>query len=121
MNAIMKRVPRLPSFEERCWRVDMIILLSRGVSISRACEALNISRATYYRHVDKDPIFEHQVKRARLSIEIDMLKVVMKANDWRASAWYLEKRNPREWGSVKDRLRLERCTCGAGERIDSAW
>ena len=117
MNAIM---PTESSFRVMCWRTDMVILLSRGVSISEACRTLGVSRAAYYRHVDKSPSFRMQVERARLSIDAEMTLAVVHAGkeDWRAAAWYLEKRNPRDWGSVKDRLRLAKCTCGASRRVD---
>ena len=118
MNMIMKKLPRLEVIN---WRVDMIILLSRGVSIVEACHTLGISRATYYRHLKADPTFEHQVERARMMVSIELFKIVRDAKDGRAAMWLLEKRYPRDWGTIRDRLRLERCTCGAADRIHKKW
>lgn len=118
MNAVM---PMVPTLEVISWRVDMVILLSRGVSISEACETLGISRAKYYRHVRRDPNFEAQVERARTIVSIDLLRVVRESKDWRAAAWLLEKRYPRDWGSMRTRMKLERCTCGAADYIDPRW
>ena len=99
------------------WRLDMLILLSRGVSISEACREVGVGRATYYRHYAADPVFARQIDRARAEVRIQMLKIIRESNSWRAAAWFLEKSAPRDWGSVRDRLRLERCTCGAAGRI----
>ena len=99
------------------WRLDVLILLSRGVSISEACREVGVGRATYYRHYAADPVFARQIDRARAEVRIQMLKIIRESNSWRAAAWFLEKSAPRDWGSVRDRLRLERCTCGAAGRI----
>ena len=99
------------------WRLDMLILLSRGVSISEACREVGVGRATYYRHYAADPVFARQIDRARAEVRIQMLKIIRESNNWRAAAWFLEKSAPHDWGSVRDRLRLERCTCGAAGRI----
>jgi len=115
MNMIMKRKPTLKALN---WRVDMIVLLSRGVSISDACKALGISRATYYRHRDADQIFKSQVERARVKIQLDLIRIIRESNNWRAAVWLLETRYPKDWGRLKDRLRLHGCTCGAAGRVD---
>ena len=99
------------------WRLDVLILLSRGVSISEACREVGVGRATYYRHYAADPVFARQIDRARAEVQVQMLKIIRESNDWRGAAWFLEKSAPRDWGSVRDRLRLERCTCGAAGRI----
>ena len=115
MNAIM---PMISTQGLIGWRLDVLILLSRGVSISEACREVGIGRATYYRHYAADPVFARQIDRARVEVQLQMLRVIRESNDWRAAVWFLEKSAPRDWGSVKDRLRLERCSCGAAGRID---
>ena len=115
MNAIM---PMISTQRLIDWRLDVLILLSRGVSISEACREVGVGRATYYRHYAADPVFARQIDRARAEVQIQMLKIIRESNNWRAAAWFLEKSAPRDWGSVRDRLRLERCTCGAAGRID---
>ena len=48
VNMIMKE---MRAFSVACWHTDMVILLSRGVSVVEACHTLGVSRATYYRHL----------------------------------------------------------------------
>ena len=114
MNMIMKD---MRAFSVACWHTDMVILLSRGVSVVEACHTLGVSRATYYRHLKAYPDFEHQVERAKMMVSIELFRIIKEAKDWRASMWLLEKRYPRDWGPLKHRLRLHGCTCGAADRI----
>ena len=115
MNAI---TPVIWSMSDISWRVDMAMLLCRGVSIAEACRELGISRARYYRHIKADPVFAMQMGRARAGVEVQLLRVITESGNWRAAAWFLEKRHPRGWGSVRARLRLEGCTCGAADYVD---
>jgi transposase len=114
MNMIM---PRVPEVRALTWHLDAVILLSQGVSVVELCDVLGISRATYYRHLKADEDFAHQVRRARALVSVDLLRVIQEARDWRAAAWLLERRYPDEWGSVVDKLRIRRCTCGAAKSM----
>ena len=96
------------------WALRLPILLAQGMSISEACQQVGVSRSTYYRRLNADPDFRHQVEYAQQSVKSECLAKVISANDWRAAAWYLEKRYPEEWGTVGDKLRIRRCRCGAG-------
>ena len=121
MNMIMKE---MRAFSVACWHTDMVILLSRGVSVVEACHTLGVARATYYRHLKAYPDFEHQVERAKMMVSIELFRIIRgaTAENWRAAVWLLEKRYPRSWGPLKDRLRLHGCTCGAAERIqEPTW
>ena len=115
MNAIMPKMQISMGFD---WHVDVIAYVSRGVSISGACEAAGVSRATYYRHRQKYPHFRKQIDRAQVISDVELVRAVKSSGDWRACAWLLEKRYPRGWGSMKDRLRLHGCTCGAAGRVN---
>ena len=110
MNAIMSRTKSI-------WRDHMIDQLYQNVSVSQACKHLGISRASYYRSLKADPIFSERVERARAHASSRLIKRIFDHDDWRASAWLLEKRYPEEWGSVRDQLRIARCTCGASSRL----
>jgi len=118
MNMMMKPVPHLQAkLATINWRVDMIILISRGVSIVEACSILGVSRSTFYRHLQKDQDFEHQVDRARTIVSLELFETVKASNDWRAAAWLLEKRFPMDYGTARDRLRYQSCSCGASAKI----
>ena len=95
------------------WALRLPILLAQGMSISEACQRVGVSRSTYYRYLSADPDFRHQVEYAQRSVKSECLTKIMLANDWRAAAWYLEKRYPEEWGTVGDKLRIKGCRCGA--------
>jgi hypothetical protein len=95
------------------WALRLPIMLAQGMSISEACEQVGVSRSTYYRHLSANLEFRHQVEYAQHSVKSECLTKVMSANDWRAVAWYLEKRYPDEWGTVADKLRIRRCRCDA--------
>ena len=113
MNAITSR-------SKRIWYDCMIDQLHQGVSVSEACEVLGISRTSYYRSLKADPIFKDRVERARAHAASRLTKKIADHDDWRSAAWLLEKLYPEEWGSVKDKLRMSRCTCGAAKRIKRA-
>ena len=99
------------------WQTDIIILLSRGVSIVEACRMTQVSRATYYRRLNKDPTFKHQVEHVRAIVELELFEIVRESRDWRAAAWLLEKRYPAAYGTARDRLRYARCSCGAASAV----
>ena len=115
MNAITPKIPMIQGFG---WHVDVISCVSQGVSIMSACEAAGVSRATYYRHVNRYPHFKSQIDRARIIAEIEIFRAMKKAagSDWRVYAWLLEKRFPEGWGSMRERLLYHGCTCGAARR-----
>ena len=115
MNAIMPKMQISMGFD---WHVDVVAYVSRGVSISGACAAAGVSRATYYRHRQKYPHFKRQIDRAQVIAEIELFRAVKSSGDWRAWMRLMEKRYPRSWGTIKDRLRLHGCTCGAAKYID---
>lgn len=108
MNMIVRTSPTTMSR----WALRLPILLAQGMSISEACQEAGVSRSTYYRRLNADPDFRHQVEYAQQSVKSKCLTKITSANDWRAAAWYLEKRYPDEWGTVADKLRIRGCRCG---------
>ncbi len=101
-------------------------LLRMGVSIRRACDALNVSVQTYQtwrRHEGEEYVaFREMVDEARAQFEIDAVKCLHETvtkgqkeerrwtdakgeeresetyrQDWRAAAFMLERRFPKEW------------------------
>ena len=99
------------------WRVEVIGHITTGVSISTACALAKVARATFYRHYNKDDYFRREVDCAKSLAEKSLIKIVIESGDWRAAAWFLSKHAPEDWGSVKDRLRLAGCTCGARKYV----
>jgi hypothetical protein len=118
MNMQVRSVPNLhPRTDAPYWHIDAIVLISRGASIVDVCEVLNMSRSTFYRHLKRNPSFNTQVHRARHLIAIELFEMVRASPDWRASAWMLEKRFPKDYGTARERLRYAGCTCGASAKI----
>ncbi|MAA78563.1 MAG: hypothetical protein CL916_04830 [Deltaproteobacteria bacterium] len=117
MNMTLLKLPTLHKVEVVNWRMDMIILLSRGVSVVEACETLDVPRSTFYRHLNSDPTFKHQVERAKTLVSIELFQIIRDAKEWRAAAWLLEKRFPTEYGTARQRLKYAGCTCGAASKI----
>ena len=114
----MGTVRRDMSFKKALqWRVEVLSHLSNGVSILSACGLAKVGRATFYRHYNKDEYFRAEVDHARsmssARVQRALIDMAINGNDWRACAWLLEKHDPANWGSVKDRLRFAGCTCGA--------
>ncbi len=93
-------------------------LLERGTPIKHACAAVGISTQTFYnwrkdlddfdfRAREAESVFmdrnlKNIEKAARGSLVEDKDgKMIGKAGDWRAAAWLLEKRFPREYGHLQ--------------------
>ena len=118
MGAIRRNMPFIRSI---AWRVEVLSYLSQGVSISSACGLAKVGRATFYRHYNKDEYFRAEVDHARSTssakIQKALIDIAINGGNWRACAWLLEKHHPEDWGSVKDRLRLAGCVCGAKIRL----
>ena len=78
--------------------------LMAGLTIKSVCGIVNISEQTYYDWIKKYPDFEEAVNSTRPAFEAQMLEIIkQKAHeDWRAAAWILERRYPREWGARRE-------------------
>ena len=98
------RVVRRWLTEERA--DDLVVLLAAGVPVKVAARAVNVSRRTLDRWLRQDELRE-RVKQARavgpVSTEAvtEARLVVLLARaaqfDWRAAAWWLERRWPERW------------------------
>lgn len=71
-----------------------------GMNITDACSWAGMSRETYYKRLGADPGFSSQIERAQLKAKSEALKVIHGAamTQWRAAAWYLERKYPKEYG-----------------------
>ena len=86
--------------------------LEDGNTYENACTMAGIGRTTFYRWMSKakgPPLnqqfrdFRDMVKRAGAIAEHRNVVLIQKAaaNDWRAAAWWLERRNPEQYGRRK--------------------
>lgn len=70
-----------------------------GGSDLDACNRAGIQQSTFYRWMQENKEFSEQVTRARVDGKIQRIARISKAGatDWRADAWYLERRWPEEY------------------------
>lgn len=80
-------------------------LLSQGVPIKMACEAVGITTNTYYHHRIKDEWFRKSIAEVRaraVSTKLAKLnEMAEKTNSWQALSWQLRVMFPEEFGEVK--------------------
>ena len=78
-------------------------LIAEGLSIAKACDLCGIGVTTYQRWHDEYEQFRIAVKRARAECErwhLNQIKAGSRNGAWQASAWYLERTNPKTYGRV---------------------
>lgn len=68
--------------------------VANGLNVQDACAVAGISKQTLYNHVNSDPSFAEEFEKAQVSFKLTHLRNVASAsqNDWRASAWILERK-----------------------------
>lgn len=93
---------KLPTAAERRDAIKRAIIqvLSRGLSVSAACRAGNVSRDTFYRWRRADHKFAADIADAELA-GIDALEDVLvqaAPKDWRAARALLIAKRPEVWG-----------------------
>ena len=96
-------MPRRTKLTDRL-QADFLAAIRAGVPVRHACGALGIHEATFYRWLrhpaPRYRAFSEAVERAREEAYLGAvanLRAAMR-EDWRAAAWYLERRHPEEWG-----------------------
>lgn len=78
-------------------------LLSDGMSQAKVARAMGINEKTIIEHRRRFPEFSERIEKAKMetdrlahkSIKVGMIK------DWRAGAWWLERRHPDEFRERK--------------------
>ena len=78
--------------------------LEKGSSISRACEAANVGRSTFYEWVKDDPRFRELVRQseaASIASMEDALWVTGMKGHVTAQIFFLTNRDPDRWKDVK--------------------
>ena len=83
-------------------RERLISLLATGCSRRVAARWIGCAPSTISRAVAADPQFARQLARAEESSVVDSVKRIRHAGQsdryWRAAAWFLERKNPDEFG-----------------------
>jgi len=89
--------------------------IRNGNYASTAADACGIGRSTHYEWMDKgeqgiEPYAEYAdtIKKAEAEAEMNAIQNIQThaAENWTASAWYLERKFPEKWGR-KDKLTQE--------------
>lgn len=78
---------------------EILTVISIGGSDKDAYEYAGINADTFYMWIKRHPEFAEQVTRERLKGKVSMIRSIREQgkNDWRANAWYLERRYPQEF------------------------
>ena len=93
-------------------RKQIVRLIIAGYFTDRTCDIVGINKSTNYdwmkrgkesKRRNKYKIFYNEVTQAHAISEAIALSIISKAAeiDWRASAWWLERRYPEKWGKPK--------------------
>jgi len=87
-------------------REKLLDNLRTGMSVDAACTQSSIHRCTYYRWIEEDEEFAEEVEAAKDFSEATLLQTIKyqgeAKQDWRASAWILERRFPDRWGAKRE-------------------
>ena len=104
--------------------------MRKGATRTTAAAAAGVDRVTVWRWTQDDPAFAAEVEGADADAEIAMTNVLNEAarREWRAAAWWLERRRPESYGRrpmlranlrmVAERLRMLADRMAAGEVLD---
>ena len=102
--------------------------LRQGASREAAAAAAGIDRTTAWRWAQDDPALAAEVEQACGQAEVMMTQRVFDAapSDWRAAAWWLERRRPAVYGrharpEVDLRVLAQRVADGEGLDVDDVW
>jgi hypothetical protein len=78
---------------------EIVKVIRIGGSDVDACARVDIPQGTFYRWMQDNQEFNEQVTRARANGKLQRIARIKKHGkvDWRADAWYLERRYPHEF------------------------
>lgn len=81
--------------------------LANGITIEDACDLEGIGTTTHGSWMETKSGYRADIKKALKKVKELQLKTVLSAGkkSWQASAWYLERRHPEEFGR-RDRMDL---------------
>jgi hypothetical protein len=79
-------------------------LLAQGHTIATVCQTIAIGERTYYQWCERNPQFAQATTCAIGKSKIALVDKLRRSDDWRASAFLLERRWPNEFGRCDIRL-----------------
>jgi len=109
----MEGVAGRPTKLTREVEADLTLMLARGVPIKFAAAATDVSVRSVKRWLAEGDLRDRVAElRAARSVDLDasaaqrearLAILILKASehDWRASAWWLERRYPERWGAAR--------------------
>lgn len=84
---------------------DIVDLLHLGASLTDAAKFCGISRRTILIHREQDERFGAKIEKATIECKkfhLQRIKIAAEDPDnWRASAWFLSRKFPREWAEKR--------------------
>jgi len=84
---------------------EFCAILRMGGTRTAACNHVGLDTSTFYVWLERHPAFSGDVARAEADAELRFSNVVRLAagkGDWRAAAFWLERRRPTDWGEKID-------------------
>lgn len=78
---------------------EIYALIRSGATDKDCIEIMAISQETFYRWIRENDEFRENITRARTESKVARLEAIRRQGeeDWRAHAWYLERRYPAEF------------------------
>ena len=105
----MEAVAGRPSKLTKQVEADLTVLLAQGVPVKLAASATNVSPRSVRRWLTEGDLRERvaEVRAAErtptdeATAEARAVVLLLRSGDWRASAWWLERRWPERWGAAR--------------------
>lgn len=101
-----KRKPGRPSVLTTDKRRRILAVLRVGGSLRDAAQEVGCKHDTITNTADREPEFLATLKKAEADGKLRHLRKIRKADAWQASAWFLERKYPEEYGR-KERTQVE--------------
>jgi len=81
-------------------RTVILALVTAGCTRADCARYVNVDETTLWREAKRDQHFASQICKAEMDCKMHYIKNIMKASekDWRAGAWFLERRYWQEYG-----------------------
>jgi len=79
---------------------ELIKYIEAGNYVETACDAVGISKDTFYRWMKEKSDFSDAIKKAESKAIARNVMIIQKAaqTSWQAAAWFLERKDYERWG-----------------------